>query len=174
MIAVYIIAGIIVLVLLLGLVISKDLEATREITINKPVAEVFNYIKYLKNQDNFSKWASMDPAMKKEFRGTDATPGFVSAWDGNKKVGKGEQEIRAIEDNKKISFEIRFEKPFKSVAQAVMTTAPSGDHATVVSWGFKSQMNYPMNVMKLFMNMNNAIGNDFSTGLNNLKALLEK
>lgn len=174
MIVLYIITGIIALVLLLGLVISKDLEATRDIIINKPCAEVFNYIKYLKNQDNFSKWASMDPGMKKEFRGTDAAPGFVSAWDGNKKVGKGEQEIKSIEDGKKIDFEIRFEKPFKSVAQATMTTTAAGDNATKVSWGFKSQMTYPMNVMKLFMNMNNAIGNDFSTGLNNLKTLLEK
>lgn len=174
MAALYITAGIILLVLLLGLVISRDLEATREITIHKPVTEVFNYIKYLKNQDNFSKWATMDPGMKKEFRGTDATPGFVSAWDGNKKVGKGEQEIKTIEDNRKISFEIRFEKPFKSVAQAVMTTTAAGDNATTVTWGFKSQMTYPMNVMKLFMNMNNVIGNDFSTGLNNLKSLLEK
>jgi hypothetical protein len=35
-------------------------------------------------------------------------------------------------------------------------------------------MNYPMNVMKLFMNMEKAIGNDFGIGLGNLKALMEK
>ncbi|WP_254500404.1 hypothetical protein, partial [Salmonella enterica] len=71
----------------------------REITINKSRQEVYDYIKYLKNQNNFSKWAKMDPAMKTEFRGTDGTVGFVSAWESAKKdVGKGEQEIKNLTD----------------------------------------------------------------------------
>lgn len=173
MIVLYIIIGIIALFLLAGLVIPKGLHATKQVVINKPKQEVFDYIKLLKNQDNFSKWASMDPGMKKEFRGTDGAPGFVSAWEGNKKVGKGEQEIKSV-GNDKIDFEIRFEKPFKSVAQAFMTTEDAGNNSTKVSWGFDSEMKYPMNTMKLFMNMNEAIGKDFEIGLNNLKAILEK
>jgi Polyketide cyclase / dehydrase and lipid transport len=174
MIVLYIILGIIAFLLIAALFISKDMKATREIIINKPTSEVFNYIKYLKNQDNFSKWASMDPNMKKEYRGTDATVGFVSAWEGNKKVGQGEQEIKGIEEGKKVDYELRFVKPFKSVAKAVMTTEAINDNTTKVGWGFESQMNYPMNIMKLFMNMDKAIGDDFSTGLTNLKAVLEK
>lgn len=174
MIVVYIIAGLIALLLLLGLVISKDIKATREIVINKPLGEVFNYIKYLKNQDNFSKWGSLDPGMKKSYSGTDATPGFVSAWEGNKKVGQGEQEIKAISDGKSIDYELRFIKPFRSQAKATMTTEALDAATTKVSWGFESKMNYPMNLMKLFINMEKMVGNDFSTGLSNLKTLLEK
>ena len=55
-----------------------------------------------------------------------------------------------------------------------MTTEALSDNSTKVSWGFEGQMNYPMNVMKLFMNMEKAIGNDFSIGLSNLKIILEK
>ena len=73
-----------------------------------------------------------------------------------------------------MSIEIRFEKPFKSVAKSVMTVAPAGNDSSKVIWGFEGCMNYPMNVMRLFMSMEKAIGNDFSTGLTNLKALLEK
>jgi len=116
----------------------------------------------------------MDPNMKKEYRGIDSTVGFVSAWEGNKKVGAGEQEITGIEEGRKLSTELRFIKPFKSVAQSAMTTEALSDNSTKVSWGFEGQMNYPMNVMKLFMNMEKAIGNDFSTGLSNLKIILEK
>lgn len=174
MIILYIILGIIAALLIAGLLIPKGMKATREIVINKPNAEVFNYIKQLKNQDNYSKWGSMDPNMKKEYRGTDATVGFVSAWEGNKKVGTGEQEIIGIEEGRKLSTELRFMKPFKSVAQSSMTTEALSDNSTKVSWGFEGQMNYPMNIMKLFMNMEKSIGNDFSTGLNNLKVLLEK
>jgi hypothetical protein len=35
-------------------------------------------------------------------------------------------------------------------------------------------MNYTMNLMLLFMNMEKMVGNDLSTGLNNLKQVLEK
>lgn len=174
MIVLYIILGIIAAILIAGLFIPKGMKATREIVINKPNAEVFNYIKQLKNQDNYSKWGSMDPNMKKEYKGTDATPGFVSAWEGNKKVGHGEQEIISIEEGRKLNTELRFIKPFKSVAQSSMTTEAITEKSTKVSWGFEGSMNYPMNAMKLFMNMEKAIGNDFSTGLTNLKALLEK
>jgi hypothetical protein len=174
MIVLYIILGILAALLIAGLFVPKGMKATREIVINKSNAEVFNYIKQLKNQDNYSKWGSMDPNMKKEYRGTDATPGFVSAWEGNKKVGQGEQEIISIEEGKKLNTELRFIKPFKSVAQSSMTTEAISENSTKVSWGFEGSMNYPMNVMKLFMNMEKSIGDDFSTGLNNLKVLMEK
>ena len=61
--------------------IKKDYQIEREIVINQPKTEVFNYIKSLRNQDNFSKWATMDPNMKKVYTGTDGTPGFISFWD---------------------------------------------------------------------------------------------
>ena len=174
MIVLYIILGIIAALLVAGLFVPKGMKATREIVINKSNAEVFNYIKQLKNQDNYSKWGSMDPNMKKEYKGTDATVGFVSAWKGNKKVGAGEQEITGIEEGKKLSTELRFIKPFKSVAQSSMTTEAVNENSTKVSWGFEGSMNYPMNAMKLFMNMEKAIGNDFAIGLSNLKTVMEK
>jgi uncharacterized protein YndB with AHSA1/START domain len=175
MIVLYIILGIVAAVLIAGLFIPKGMTATREIIINKPSPEVFNFIKYLENQQKFSKWASMDPDMKSEMRGNpDGTPGAVHFWTGNKKVGEGEQEILAIGEGKKVDFELRFIKPFKSVAKAFMTTEATGEQSTKVSWGFIGSMNYPLNVMKLLMNMEKSIGNDFQTGLNNLKALMEK
>lgn len=48
MIVLYIILGIIAALLIAGLFIPKGMKATREIVINKPNAEVFNYIKHLK------------------------------------------------------------------------------------------------------------------------------
>lgn len=174
MIVVYIILGIVVLILLAGLVISKDISATKEIVINRPVGEVFNYIKYLKNQQHYSKWATLDPDIKNEFRGTDGQPGFVNHWSGNKKVGEGEQEITAIEEGKALHTDLRFIKPFKSFAKAKMTTEAIDAGSTRVTWGFESKMNYPMNIMKLFMNMSEMVGKDFSIGLSNLKTLMEK
>ena len=174
MIVLYIVLGLIGLLLLAGLFISKDLQANKEIVINKPVDEVFGFIKYLKNQQLYSKWAALDADMKNEYNGIDGQPGFVNHWVGNKKVGEGEQEITAIEEGKAIYTDLRFIKPFKSFAKVKMTAEAIGASSTKVSWGFQSKMNYPLNIMKLFMNMNEMIGKDFSTGLANLKNLLEK
>jgi Polyketide cyclase / dehydrase and lipid transport len=168
------IACIIVLLLILALFIKKEYAVERSININKPKQEVFNYIRSLKNQDNFSKWATMDPSMKKEFSGTDGTVGFISAWEGNKKVGKGEQEIKKITEGEQVDFELRFIKPFPGVANSYMQTAAVADGQTTVKWGFDSKMKYPMNLMLVFMNMDKMIGNDFATGLSNLKNILEK
>src|SRR5687768_1710355 len=97
-------AVIVGLALVTGLFVEKDFFTEKEVTINKPREEVFSYIKFLKNQDQFSVWAKKDPDMKKCFRGTDGTVGFVSAWDGNSDVGKGEQEIKRITEGKRVDF----------------------------------------------------------------------
>ena len=165
----------IVSALIVALFVKKDMGATREVVITKPKTEVFEYVKYLKNQNNFSKWAGMDPNMKKDFKGTDATVGFVSAWESNvKDVGKGEQEITAIKDGESINYEIRFIKPFESKATSMLTTEAVNDSTTKVKWSFAGRMNYPLNIMQLFMDMDKSIGDDFGIGLNNLKAILEK
>ena len=104
------IIGIIVVILLGGLFIDGTYSVQREITINKPVGMVYNYILYLKNQDNFSVWAGMDPEMKKEYKGTDGTVGFISGWESsNPDVGKGEQEIVAIDPGNRIDYELDLE-----------------------------------------------------------------
>ena len=85
--------------LIVALFTKKEYGVVREVVINKPKSEVFEYVKLLKNQENFSVWVNKDPDMKKEYRGTDGTVGFISAWNSKiKDVGKGEQEIKKIVD----------------------------------------------------------------------------
>ena len=161
--------------LLTALFVKKDYAVEREITINKPKQEVFDYIKYLKNQDHYSKWAMMDTDMKKTYRGTDGTVGFVSAWESNKKdVGAGEQEIKKITEGERLDFELRFIKPFEATEAAYMVTEPVSENQTKVKWGFSGHMNYPMNLTMLFMDFDKMIGDDLATGLEKLKTVLEK
>jgi uncharacterized membrane protein len=166
---------IIAVILLIALFVKKDYHVERTIVINKPKQTVFDYVKYLKNQNNFSKWANMDPAMRKSFRGTDGTVGFVSAWDSDSSdVGKGEQEIKKIVPGAKIDYEIRFIKPFESTAPAAIAFATEPENKTKVTWEFNGHMPYPMNIMQLFCNMDSMLGPDLETGLTNLKTILEK
>ncbi|RYY39935.1 MAG: polyketide cyclase [Chitinophagaceae bacterium] len=150
----------------------KQLAIEQSIIINKPADSVFAYVKYLKNQNDYSKWALMDPAMRKEFRGTDGQAGFVSAWEGNKDVGKGEQTIRSIDEAaRRVDYQIHFIKPFESNAEAFMTTSEKGA-GSEVRWGFSSSMPWPMNLMNPFMK--GSLESDLHTGLTNLKTRLER
>lgn len=170
-----VLVGIIVLLLITGLFVDGKYAVEREVTINKPKQIVFDYVKYLKNQNQFSVWAKIDPAMKTEFRGEDATVGFVSAWESeNPDAGKGEQKIVKIDEGSRIDYEIHFIEPMESTDFAYMTFAAPNDSTTSVKWGFHGKMKYPMNLMLLAMDMEKMLAPDLQNGLNNLKGILEK
>lgn len=169
----YIVLGIVILVLVLTLIAPKQYEVNRSIIINKSVSEVFNYLKYIKNQDDWSPWKKKDPNMKQTFSGIDGEVGFVSKWEGDKAVGTGEQEIKRIVENESIETELRFIKPWKSQSDAYLRVVGLESHQTNVTWGFKGKNVFPFSIFMLFMNMDKAVGKDFEEGLSNLKEQLE-
>jgi uncharacterized protein YndB with AHSA1/START domain len=168
----YAVLTLVAIYFLVGLFVNKNYTVERSVTINKPKQEVFEFLKYLKNQNQFSTWAKKDPNMKRDFKGTDAMPGATASWDGNSDVGKGEQEIKGIVDGEKIDYELRFEKPMKDVAQATITTVADGENSTKVTWSFHGENAYPKTTMNLFMGW--ILGGELQKGLANLKELLEK
>jgi hypothetical protein len=163
-------AAIIILLLIAALFVKKVFVIERSIIIDKPQHEVFQFLKYLKNQDKYSKWVMADPAMKKEYTGTDGTVGFIYAWDSdNKKVGKGEQEIKGIIQDGRLDYEIRFIKPFEGTATSYLITQPLTAGQTQVTWVFTNKMKYPMNLVCLVMNMDEMLGGDMETSLKTLQ-----
>ena len=131
---------IIAIPLVIALFIDNEYRVENEILIQQPKAEVFTYVKFLRNQDKFSKWASIDPNIKKTYSGTDSTVGFVSAWESDHpEVGKGER----------IDFEFRFFEPFEDVYTGYMITESISENQTKVRWAFDGRMDYPFNLMLL-------------------------
>ncbi|RNC87015.1 MAG: polyketide cyclase [Winogradskyella sp.] len=173
MIILYIILALIAIVILLAMIAPKSYHVSRSITVNKPVNEVFDYMRYIKNQNDWSPWKKKDPNMKQEFTGTDGEIGFISKWEGNKDVGTGEQEIVSITENKSINSQLRFFKPWKSQSDAYLTTRSVDDNSTEVIWGFSGVNKPPSNIFFLFFNMDKSVGKDFEEGLSELKRILE-
>ncbi|TMM53665.1 polyketide cyclase [Maribacter algarum] len=169
----YILAGIVILVLILSLIAPKTYDVFRSIEISKPKSEVFNYLRSLKNMDDWSPWAKKDPNMEKKFTGTDGEIGCVSYWNGNKDVGEGEQEIKKIIDGERIDSELRFFKPFKSTSDCYMKVEDAGVSGTKVIWGFSGQNKFPMTIFSLFKSMDSMVGPDFEQGMASLKEVLE-
>lgn len=160
--------------LISALFINGKFEVIRSVEISRSNDDVFDYIKFLKNQSEYSTWAAMDPDMKRDYEGTDGEVGFISSWNSkNENVGTGEQEIIGIKEGIQIDYELRFLKPENRTANAYMSTVEIDESHTKVNWGFTGKIPYPFNVMILFMNFDEQLGPDLEKGLNNLKQVLE-
>lgn len=166
------IAAVIALVLIVALFMRRKHYVKREIVISAPRQEVFDYIRFLKNQDSFNKNAMAGGNRHREYRGTDGTAGFVYAWKGDKNAGEGEKEIIEIVDGKRMEAEIRFVKPMEVSARIVMETESLPDNTTKVSWSNAGMLRYPINIM--IPMMERMLPKDMDASLVLLKGILEK
>lgn len=167
-----VIAGIIAFLLIIGLFMKKQHYVSRNIIINAPLKKVFDYIKLLKNQDEFNKHAMAGPDRIREFKGTDGTVGYIYAWSGNKDAGEGEKEIKNIIEGKKIEMEIRFIKPMRVSADIILETESLPGDQTKLSWSNAGTLKYPFNIMIPMMEKH--VSKDMDTSLSTLKTILEK
>lgn len=167
-----VVAGIIALLLIIALFMKREHYVNREIIINAPRQKVFDFLKLLKNQDQFNKWARADKDRKEETKGTDGTIGFIYSWSGNKSAGKGEKEIMNIVEGKRIETEIRFIKPMRISAYVIMETESLSDTQTKVNLSNAGTLKYPLNIMIQIAEKNFA--KDMDISLSTLKNILEK
>ena len=168
-----VVGGVIALLLVIALFMKKQHYVKREIIINAPRQKVFDFLKLLKNQDQFNKWATVDKKNRKEeFKGTDGTVGFIYSWSGDKSAGQGEKEIKNIIEGKRIETEIRFVKPMRVTAAVIFETASLSDDQTKVNLINTGVMKYPMNI---FVPMaEKKFPKDMDESLSALKNILEK
>ena len=167
-----IVAVIIALLLIIALFIKRKHYVSREIIINAPRQKVFDYIKLLKNQDEFNKHAMTAPDRKREFKGTDGTVGYIYAWSGNKNAGVGEKEIKNIIEGHSIETEIRFVKPMSAIATIIIKTESFSDNQTKVIWSNAGTLKYPINIF--IPMMEKSVAKDMDISLSTLKNMLEK
>src|SRR5450432_1045790 len=167
-----VVAGIIALLLLFALFMKREHYVKREIIINTPRQKVFDYLKLLKNQDEFNKHAMTAPDREREFKGTDGTVGYIYAWKGDKNAGEGEKEIKNIIEGKRIETEIRFVKPMRATASIIMETESLSDSQTKVYWSNAGTLKYPINIMVPMLEKN--VAKDMDISLSTLKNILEK
>ena len=166
-----VLAGIITLILIIALFMKREHYVKCDIIINAPRQKVFDYIKLLKNQDEFNKHAMAGPDRKREFKGTDGTVGYIYSWSGDKNAGVGEKEITNIIEGKRIEAEIRFVKPMKATATIIMDTESLPGNQTKVTWSNAGILKYPVNIFIPMMEKH--VSKDMESSLLVLKNILE-
>ncbi|MBI1307016.1 MAG: polyketide cyclase [Bacteroidetes bacterium] len=150
----------------------SEMFIEQNVIIHKPRKEVYGYLKFCRNQDQFSVWNMADPNRDITHSGTDGEEGFVYSWDSkNKNVGAGSQEIKKMIEDSRIEYELRFERPMKNVSVSRFILDDAGDGKTMVTWDFRGPTKFPMSLLKgVFQRM---LTKDIRASLDNLKSVVE-
>ena len=167
------IIGIIVLLLIAAAFAEKTFSLQKEVTINKPAIDIYNYVRMHKNQVDWNAWYKMDTNAKINITGTDGELGSAWTWE-SEITGQGSQTIVALDPGVRIGYELHFLKPFESKASNEITFEAIDSTHTLVKNTFNGNSPYPMNLLHVLMNMDKMMGTPMQDGLNAIKANLEK
>lgn len=159
--------------LIVALFVSNDVNYEKSIEINAPIEMVWENVNSLSDMDKWSPWNQYDPTMKKEIIGTDGTVGAKQIWESDvDEVGNGSQTIAKLDAPNLIETDLKFLTPYESEAKGYVKLEEK-DNKTIATWGFSSEMPYPVNLMKLFTNMEDMMDKDWNNGLTKLKEISE-
>ncbi len=150
-------------------------SVSRSATIAAPPEAIFTHVNDLHKWDDWSPWAKRDPNAKATFEGPEQGKGAIFKWDGNAEVGTGQMTIEKSEPPKMIEIRLDFHEPFPGTSYASFQFEPKGADATEVTWTLSGNQDYFERLICTVMglNMDEMIGNDYETGLANLKRVVE-
>ena len=156
---------------IVGMFLPKSYSVTRSIVVNSPDSVVYNNVANFNNFMKWNPWSKMEPSAKVEISGPVAQPDHLYTWNGEK-TGQGQMKIENVDPYKLVDFELKFIKPFESVADTKFSFEPANG-GTKVDWTMTGQNNSTMEKWMSLM-MDGMLGKDFESGLQSLKELSEK
>ncbi|MDQ8054212.1 MAG: SRPBCC family protein [Pedobacter sp.] len=173
--ALKIILGIILVLVIIffvgGLFLPKTYSVNRSTVINAPDSVIY---KNISSYDEFLKWnpwSKMEPNIKTTVAGPVGQPGHMYTWVGDK-TGSGQMTIKSAEPNKMVDMELKFIKPFESLADARFDLAAEGT-GQKVTWTMSGENDGTFSKWMCLM-MDGMVGKDFEAGLKSLKEKSEK
>jgi uncharacterized protein YndB with AHSA1/START domain len=161
----------VVIVLIAGALMKKDLHYEQTTTINAPKERVWENVVMFENHKKWSQWKEKDPNMKVNITGVDGTVGARMSWTSDhKEVGNGSQTITGVDPGNRVDTELDFDGRGKAKSYMVVT----GDStSSQVTWALDMHPPYPFNAIVPLM-MGNGMNEMFDKGLAMLKSASEK
>jgi uncharacterized protein YndB with AHSA1/START domain len=171
-VAVVIVVGV-VGVLAVAATRPDTLKVQRSISIKAAPEKIFALINDFRAWPQWSPYETKDPNMQRTLSGADSGKGAVYEWNGDRNVGQGRMEIIDTAAPGKIAIKLDFIKPIEGHNIATFTMVANGD-ATEVTWTMEGPSPFIGKLMGVVINLDKMIGNDFESGLANLKRLTEQ
>jgi uncharacterized protein YndB with AHSA1/START domain len=159
---------------LVGLVfLPRHVAVSRSIEIAAPPAVVWPFISDLRRFNEWSAWAAIDPdGTTYIFEGPDTGVGQTMRWSSeHPNVGSGTQEVVAVDPGRSIDTRLDFGD--MGTAEATLTVVSAGT-GSEVDWGFSTDLGMNPITRWFGLMFDSWVGNDYETGLENLKALAEQ
>jgi hypothetical protein len=167
-----IVLAIFALPLIVAIFVPKSYTVSVSETISKPKQEVYDYVRILNNQKNYSIWVMADPNLNPEIVGQDGTVGAIQRWDSKiDDVGAGEQEITSLSPDR-MDVDLRFKRPFEGKAKAANIFKAVSENETQITAEFYSNDPYPFNLPSYLFGRK-MIKEAQEKNLKNLKKILE-
>lgn len=168
---------VIVGVALLGIVAMAvnqpdNMHVERSVTMTATIPDLAPFVEDMEKFVSWSPWNEKDPEMEKHFSAKKTGVGAWYAWDGNVDVGRGRQQIAAVEPGM-VHHELEFYEPFASVADSTITYTSNGE-IIGLTWSYDQEATFGMKVMSLFTPWDSVLGPDLERGLELLKPKVER
>jgi len=165
------------LIAIIGLAIyiavqPNEFEFSRSRVIKAPKSMLFNKVNDFKNWPSFSPWIEKDSEAVLIYGEKTSGPGGNYSWNG-KILGEGNMTTIAVEDNKSISQQIVFIKPFKSESN-INWTFEDTDEGTQVSWAMDGKQDFMTKMYTVFSgSIEENTSQDFDRGLFKLDSIVQ-
>lgn len=141
----------------------------RSICIDAAPEIVFAAVSDFSTWTRWSPWLIAEPEAKVTISDDPSSVGSTYAWEGEVTGAGGMTHQELISPTKVVS-EIRFLKPFKSVAEVGFDLVADGD-GTRITWSMKGSM--PWFLFWMIPSLKSFIGMDYARGLKMLKEWIE-
>lgn len=163
-----VLAGLIVLLLLIGFVLPAKLEVSKSFSIKAPAGAVFEEINDLKRWEAWQYWNTLDPEMKIAYSENTIGAGASYSWQGPK-LGDGNLAIEESTPDKSVAIKMDFGG---SPATALYTLEPESE-STKLTFNFANDQG--MNPIGRWINvaMKSEIEKSFDYAGEKIKAIAE-
>jgi uncharacterized protein YndB with AHSA1/START domain len=134
--------------------------------------EIFPYISNLRLGEQWSPYEKADSNLKKKFIGPDAQVGSKMEFLGDRKSGSGSLEILKIIPNETVEFRLIMTAPMKA-DNIVRYNLREESGGTRFTWEMEGDGGFMGKLMTLLIDCEKMVADQFTVGINNLKALVE-
>jgi hypothetical protein len=146
-------------------------EVVRRTHVAADPARVHDLINDFHKWQSWSPWEDVDPALERDYSGSQSGVGARYSWSGNRKAGRGSMEI--TESNaEQVGLDLHFDKPIKADNKIVFELRPA-DGGTDVAWRMTGEQTGLGALFGKIFPMDKIVGKDFEKGLARLKTAAE-
>lgn len=141
----------------------------RDVHVEAPPHAVFAVVSRLETRPRWSAWYAREPGAATTFSGSPGEVGATMQWRGAQ-IGEGRVTVTDIDPNRAVRTRLELAAPMAMTSTDTFEVVPEG-MGSRVTWRNEGPLSGAHRVLGLMMDR--VLGDDYETGLANLRKLVE-